>query len=185
MTTPWTITAQWPGQTVAVLASGPSLTPALAQRLRLRVHRTIAVNHAHRLAPWADMLLALDGGWPDEYRHFAGLRVTGVADAELDALYIGPRWERVTLSPSHTVEIRNSGLTAVRVAALMGARRILLAGFDHASTTAHFYDDGDGLGYPHLREALAALTAELHAQGVAVEVVADDVGNPMPAKVAP
>ena len=65
----WTVPRMWEGQTVAVLASGPSLTPALAQRLR--VHRTIAVNHAHRLAPWADMLLALDGGWPDELRQFA------------------------------------------------------------------------------------------------------------------
>lgn len=168
MTTQWTITPEWKGQTVAVLASGPSMSAEVAESLRQ--HRTIAVNEAYRVAPWADMLLALDGNWPAEYRAFKGLRVTGVEDAGLDALYIGPRWETVQIGPTHRVEIHNSGLTAVRVAALMGASRIVLAGFDYPRQPGHFYDDevdtGEYLGLP---EGLAALTAELTASGVVVE----------------
>ena len=115
MTTTWKITPDWQGQTVAVLASGPNMSQEVADALR--EHRRIVVNFTHRLAPDADMLVALDGNWPQELRDFAGLRVTGVLDDDLDALYIGPRWERVQMAPGHEIEVHNSGLTAIRIAA--------------------------------------------------------------------
>ncbi len=166
MTTPHAIKTIWAGETVAVLASGPSLTKAVADSLRK--YKTIAVNYAHRLAPWADVLLALDGNWPQAYREFVGTRMTGVEDEALDALYIGPRWETVQLSPTCKVEIHNSGLTAVRIAADMGASHIVLAGFDHPKRGGHFYDD-EVDNYTGLTEAMAALIAELAAKGIAVE----------------
>lgn len=115
MTTTWKITPDWQGQTVAVLASGPNMSQEVADALR--EHRRIVVNHTHRLAPDADMLVAMDAHWPQEFRDFAGLRVTGVMDDDLDALYIGPRWERVQIAPGHEIEIHDSGLTAVRISA--------------------------------------------------------------------
>lgn len=174
MTTPWQITPEWAGETVAVIGCGPSLTPEVAESMKEL--RTIVVNHAHRLAPWADILLALDGNWPAEWRDFAGRRVTGIDDPDLDALYIGPRWETVTLAPGHVVEIRNSGLTAIRLAAALGARRILLAGFE-PEEDRRFYDDevdtGDrpmaGDPYLGVPQGLAQITAQLAAQGVSVE----------------
>ena len=167
MTTPWQPNNEWAGATVAVLGSGPSMSAEVVEALR--EHRTIAVNDAHRLAPGADMLVALDGNWPPAQREFAGMRVTGVADDELDALYCGPMYERVTLGPNHQIEIRNSGLAAVRIAAGMGAARIILAGFE-PDRPGHFYDDEvDTGGYLGLAEGLAALIAELQARGIAVE----------------
>lgn len=183
MTTPYALNPLWPGATVAVLASGPSLTPALAESMRL--HKTIAVNEAHRLAPWADVLVGLDGNWPAAWRAFPGQRLTGVADETLDADYIGPMWERVTLAPGHTIEIRNSGLAAVRIAAALGAARIVLAGFDHPRQPGHFYDDEVDAGhYTGLAEGLAALTAELAARGIMVERAALPEG-PAPASPPP
>lgn len=168
MTTTWTITPEWQGQTVAVLASGQNMSQEVADALR--EHRRIVVNYTHRLAPDADMLVAMDGNWPQEMREFAGLRVTGVQDDSLDAIYIGPRWERVQLAPGHQIEIHNSGLTAVRIAAQMGAARIILAGFE-PETPGHWYDNevDSSNFYTGLAQALQDLTVELQAKGVKVE----------------
>jgi hypothetical protein len=167
MTTTWKIPADWQGETVAVLASGPNMSQDVADSLR--EHRRIVVNYTHRLAPDADMLVAMDGNWPQEYRDFAGLRVTGIKDDTLDALYIGPRWEPVRLDANTVIEIHNSGLTAVRIAALMGASRIIMAGFD-PENPRHWYDDHvDTGGYVGLSQALQAIEAELTARGVIVE----------------
>lgn len=169
MTTSWKPNGEWAGATVAVLASGPSMSVEVAQALR--EHRTIAVNDAARVAPWADMLVALDAlrHWPPEWREFAALRVTGIADEEHDALYAGPRYERVRLASNHEIEIHNSGLAAVRIAAEMGAARIILAGFE-PEARRHFYDDEVDTGeYVGLADGLAAITAELQARGIAVE----------------
>jgi len=180
MTTTWKITPEWQGQTVAVLASGPSMSQEVADALR--EHRRIVVNHTHRLAPDADMLVCMEGNWPQEYREFAGLRVTGVLDDDLDALYIGPRWERVQMEAGRVIEIHNSGLTAVRVAALMGASRIILAGFAPETQRRWHDDEVDTGAYIGLTEALKALEAELTARGVIVEwfVMNDGTGEALP-----
>jgi hypothetical protein len=176
MTTPWTPTGEWQGATAAVLGAGPSLTPDIAEALRS--HFVIAVNAAVSIAPWADMLVALDANWPPAWRKFKGLRVTGVKDDDLDALYIGHRFQRVRTAAGE-IEIRNSGLEAVRIAAEMGASRIILAGFE-PERPAHFYDDEvDTGGYPGVAEGLAQITAELAARGVTVERYVPDAA-PLP-----
>lgn len=167
MTKLWKPFPIWAGETVAVLASGTTMSQDVADDLSR--HRTIAVNDASRLAPWADALVALDGNWPPEYRDFAGMRVTGVADATLDAFYVGHQWQAVRLAPNHVIEIRNSGLYAVRLAAELGAARIILAGFDPETRRQWYDDEADTGEYVGLRAALDALTAELIAKGVLVE----------------
>lgn len=171
MTTPWIIPPMFAGQTVAVLASGASLTQEAADSVK-HLPR-IAVRRAFRLAPDADMLIALDGppnhGFWDESKDFAGIRICGV-ECEMDAMYLCIPHERVTLSPSHVIEIRNNGLAAIRVAAMAGATKILLLGFD-PEPYSHFYDgvDSDWDQYPGLAAGLAQLISELGAQGVSVE----------------
>jgi len=87
MTTPFKAPA-WQGATVAVLASGPSLTQEVADSVK-HLPR-IAVRRAFRLAPDADLVLALDGppnfGFWAESEGFAGIRVCGV-ECDLDAMY--------------------------------------------------------------------------------------------------
>lgn len=161
MTTPWQPSGEWAGATVAVLAAGPSMTAAVAEAVRAQADRVIVVNNAIRFAPDADMLVALDAGWPQEWRDFGGMLVTGIEDPDLDALYVGHRFERVQMGPSHEIEIRNSGLTAVRLAAELGAARIIRAGFD---ATAE-----DGFPYDGVALGLRAIERELRARGIVVE----------------
>jgi hypothetical protein len=167
MTTIWQPSGEWAGKTVAVLASGPSMSADVAKALRK--HKTIAVNFAVRAAPWADMLVALDGNWPQELRDFAGIRVTGVADDTLDARYIGMVSETLILAEGHVINIRNSGLAAIRVAAGMGASKIILAGFD-PEKRGHFYDDEVDTGvYIGVAIGLERIITEMTARGIVVE----------------
>jgi hypothetical protein len=167
MTTPWTPTGEWQGATAAVLGAGPSLTPDIAEALRS--HFVIAVNAAVSIAPWADMLVALDAGWPAEWREFPGMRVTGIEDADLDAFYVGHRFHRVRTAGGE-IEIRNSGLEAIRIAAEMGASRIILVGFE-PERPGYFYDDEVDTADFHVgvAEGLQQITAALAARGVVVE----------------
>lgn len=174
MTTLWKITPDWAGQTVAVLGSGPSLTQEAVAALAK--HRCIAVNYSFVAVPDADMLVALDldpllwGAAAD----FEGIKVCGVDCDNLDALYAGPMYERITLAADNVIETRNSGLAAIRIAARMGATKIILAGFDPESSS-HFEGrpnidvEPDPGNYTGLAQGLAALVAEIQSQGITVE----------------
>ncbi len=107
--------------------------------------RSIAVNTAYQLAPWADLLYAADGVW---WRHhggaptFAGQRVTvdkgAAAEFGLCLATIGtppqmdrPRAGRMLFDRFGVLgDGGNSGFQAVNLAAQAGARRIILLGFD-------------------------------------------------------
>lgn len=133
----------WQGQTVAVLASGPSMSLKLSQSLRRPSLRVAVANSTFRLAPWADLLVAADADWwranPDA-REFQGLKVC--ADDSL-------LWPEV-LSLRHTGKVGfdddkecirsggNTGYQAVHIAAQAGASRILLFGFD--MRPGHWHD---------------------------------------------
>lgn len=187
MTTPY-IKPDWTGKTVAILGGGPSMSQSVADDLKQHDVRVV-VNDAHVLAPDADMLVALDGVWPEGYGTFAGRRVTGVHDGHEAAMYAGPMYERIVLAPCHIVEVRNSGLAAIRLAADAGAARIVLAGFE-PDTGAHWGGSTTtGLDasapYPgHLTEGLAALRAELAARepAVLIEDYVRPISQPTPKK---
>lgn len=183
MTTPWIIPPMFAGQTVAVLASGASLTQEAADSVK-HLPR-IAVRRAFRMAPDADILIALDSppnhGFWSESEGFAGIRICGV-ECDLDAMHVHIPHDVVTLGPNHDVHIRNNGLAAIRVAALTGATKIILIGFDPAPY-AHFYKgvDSDWDQYPGLAAGLDQAIAALRANGVEVEHRAPPV-PPAPTK---
>lgn len=162
MTTPYTIERIWPGETVAIFASGPSMTAELAQTVRQ--YHSIAVRTAFRRVPWADMLIGIDGppneGFWDESKDFAGLRLIG-SECDVDALFVKIPHEVVTIGPMNTLHIRNNALAAMRIAVAAGAAKLLLLGFD-----TDLYESIHGV---YLTAGLAALTTELQAQGVVVE----------------
>lgn len=119
--------------TVVCLAGGPSLCAEDVDACRGRA-RVIAIKEAIRLAPWATVLYACDAKWWRLYGDtldFAGpkytldhmarqwatvLRNTGDAGLEMerDGLRTG----------------KNSGYQAINLAVHMGARRIVLLGYD-------------------------------------------------------
>jgi hypothetical protein len=130
----WRIPQLWPGATVAILASGPSMSLAVADLVRAAGMPAIVINTTHRLAPWAAMLYAADIEW---WQHpsnadaatFAGLRVScqqvpGVL-ALRNAGTVGYSDE-----PDCVHTIGNSGAQALQIAIKAGAKRVLLCGFD-------------------------------------------------------
>lgn len=167
MTIPWIIPADmWAGETVAILGAGPDMTAELAEKSR--GHKTIAVNRAVKFAPWADMFVALDPHHPfwDEADRlgFAGMRVCGV-ECDIDALYPGMMYEAVNMGEGHTIQIRNNALAAIRIAALAGAKKIILLGFDperYEEIHAH-------TGFYGLVQGLEQITAALRGKGIDVE----------------
>jgi hypothetical protein len=199
MTTKWKPDGLFAGKTVAVLASGPSLTQELADSVR-HLPRVCA-RWACKVALDADMVIAIDpppneGFWPYALENFKGLKITS---GEMDTLppeimSFWHRWEMVTILevPSHVIEFRNNGMSAIHIAEQGGAAKILLLGFDPMDPR-HFYDDV--VGYPAihdnewywgLQKGIDQLVVKLRANGIQVEHVKmmDDVRKHVPVPVA-
>lgn len=170
MTKAWTLDNAWPGATVAIFGNAPTMDAAAAAAARKLGYKTIAVNRAIQFAPWADMFVALDPHHPfwAAVDNFAGIKVSGVEsdDGNLaDAQYAGMLYETVTVAPGHEVQIRNNFLAAMRLAARMGAAKIVLIGVDAASydaTHAH-------TGFYGFTQGLAQVSDALQLDGVIVE----------------
>ena len=108
----------------AVIATGPSVTREQVERVRHL--RCVAVSDAYRLAPWAEALVSGDRAW---WRYhlpeFAGRKFSHGPAEGTEKLPGG--------MPSGT----NSGVLAIRVARYLGAKQILLLGFDGYGT--HYF----------------------------------------------
>lgn len=117
--------------TYAIFAPGESLTQAQCDFVRGRC-KTIVVSDAYRLAPWADALVSNDAAWwrarPDTAK-FVGLKFS--ANPNVERVEQVKKYERVIGRGS------NSGVLAMYVARILGAKRILLVGFDMRGT--HFF----------------------------------------------
>ena len=170
MTTPWRYSGLWSGATVAVLGGGPSMNQKLADSVRQ--HRRICARTAVRFAPDADMLVSLDGPLDAEFwqesQSFAGMRICGFECAD-DALHLSLPHERVTLGEGHVVELRNNGFAAIRIAAMAGASKILLLGFDRGLYDARA--NNLEIGFLGMEEGTNAIIAELRAKGIEIERV--------------
>jgi sugar phosphate isomerase/epimerase len=128
----WSVPRMWEGQTVAVLASGFSMSQAVADQVHAAGISAIAINNTYRLAPWAYMLYAADAAWWRENPQawdFKGLKVSveefkGVLRLQAS----GPTG--FDPDPRRVRTGGNSGYQAVHIAAHAGAARVLLCGFN-------------------------------------------------------
>lgn len=145
MSKKWAAPRMWPGETVVCLGGGPSLTQAQADFVhgvwRAGRARVIAINDSYRLAPWADALYACDARWWDWHKgapEFEGLKVS--QDERLAETY--PEVRRLTTTggdgfdpnPAHLRTGKNGGYQAIHLAVHLGARRIVLLGYDMKQT---------------------------------------------------
>lgn len=148
----WEIPHINPG-TVICIGGGPSLTPE--QVALTRGNYTIAVNNAFELAPWADILYGCDAKWWNWYwdknsqggpgiKDFAGLKVGLAWDGRTNDYYDG--WKSIKhdikqlssrgvdhleiRDPSGLRTGENSGYQAMNLAVQLGAKKIILIGYD-------------------------------------------------------
>lgn len=129
----------WDGETIAIIASGPSAKKAGVDQLRGKV-KVIAINESWRLAPWADALYGCDANWwklHDGIRFFQGLKIS----AEAEACKTYPDIKKVTITHVRSDDIcidrpgyigagGNSGFQSLNLAVQFGGKRILLVGYD-------------------------------------------------------
>ena len=100
----------------------------LAESVRTKRCRVAAVSDAFKIAPWADILVSNDRRWWEQHpeaKEFKGRKFCSqeIREAEQfrEHVYLG----------------RNSGLMAMCVARFLGAKRLILLGFDMHGT--HFF----------------------------------------------
>lgn len=177
------------GGLVVCLATGPSLTAADVHRCRGRA-TVIVVNDAHRLAPWADVLYSSDRYWwgfhqgvPDFAGYKAGIEVSpGRAPRELltrvpgIAIYRNAGPDGLENAPDGLRTCgANSGGAALNLAVHLGARRVLLLGYDMGDVTGrgHFFGQHPEPirgrhNFPTWRRAFQTMAAPLAAAGVEV-----------------
>lgn len=184
----WPAGPDWRGMTVAIMASGPSLTAEQAEIVRGwredgDDRRVIVINTTFRLAPWADMLYACDDEWWDFYipevrESFRGELWT--QDRPTAALH-HINWVKSERSmglgrkPGIINQGGNSGFQAMNVAWQAGAARMILLGFDMQATGGKSHWHGNhppGIhcpeAYPAWIAAMRQISADLYLEGVPV-----------------
>lgn len=129
-------------ETVVCVASGPSLSAEQLEPVRLareagRV-RVVGVNNTYRLAPWVDVVFAVDLLWWKKHHADVKARapraetVTQDASAhkqfDLRTRIRGAASDGLGMHEIHTGG--NGGHAAVNLAYLWGAKRIVLLGYD-------------------------------------------------------
>lgn len=177
------LTARFARQKAIVFASGPSLTK-LWSADREPPCPAVAVNDAWRVVPTADVLYATDDRWWLHHKlvpEFKGVKVGWGGESRPDGIVwladggtegFDPRlgWIR---------HCRNSGGAAIHLAAQLGARTILLVGFDQrrVGDKDHFFGAhpdaielhrGMGSPYPDWKPHFDALAAALAEQRIRV-----------------
>jgi hypothetical protein len=171
----------FPASTIACVGGGPSLTAADVARLRGHV-RVIAINDAYRLAPWADVLYACDAAWWRVHRGvpaFRGVKVSlGTPPASPDGIVrlANTGVDGLELAADGLRTGGNSGYQAINLAVHLGARIILLLGYDlqrAATGRAHWFGDHPGClnqrsPYASFRRHFATLIAPLAALGITI-----------------
>lgn len=172
---------RWPGATVVLLASGPSLVSEDVDRCR--AYPVIAVNDAHRIAPWAPVLYSSDPDWWAYHKcvpTFQGERwAAGVAKryvgTNINVLRVTGK-EGLELDPSGLRTGKHSGYAAINLAVHFGASRIVLLGYDCGwdGTRSHFFGHhptslpNNQLHYGYFRAVMAKLAPLVKAQGIEI-----------------
>lgn len=166
--------------TFVLIGGGPSLTPADVDAVRGRA-RVIAINESVRLAPWADVLWASDRkwiDWNDGVPNFKGLKfsiesrdTTTRSDWTVlkNTGFLGLETEPKALRTGF-----NGGYQALGLAYHMGAKRVILLGFDmkgDANGRCHWHPphpDGRVSPYDKFIEAFDSIVQPLKDAGVEV-----------------
>lgn len=166
----------WPDSTIVVIGGGPSLTPE--DVAACRGQHVIAIKEAYLLAPWADVLYACEAKWWKHYGGaptFTGLKYTmePVPFADVQPL-ANTGAEGLELDPSGLRHGYNSGYQAINLTVHLGAKRIVLLGFDMSAgpNGQNWFgphpNHSQGSPYPIFRQMLHTLVDPLKELGIDV-----------------
>ena len=166
--------------TFVLIGGGPSLTVEDVEYVRDRA-RVIVINDGYKLAPWAFALYAADSKWiewHDGAPSFRGHKYS----IESQQTTTRPGWAvlrntgyvGLDLEPKCLRTGFNGGYQAINLAVHLGAKRIVLLGYDMAPAPnglGHWFGehpDGTVSPYQQMREAFDTLVEPLAAEGISV-----------------
>lgn len=188
----------WRGETVALIAGGPSLTQDQIDQVREAKIKCIVVNDSYLRAPFADLLYFADSHWwtwqregkikPGytlaDWNNFKGQRCTiqnsgaNVTDESVHMLRnrdFPIHGVGLSKDPRVLVTGRNSGFQAFNLAILSGVKRILLLGYDakKAEDGKTHWHAGHPIhtpdaAYDLYRKAFSTVENEVAAMGIKV-----------------
>lgn len=137
----WQTPRMWDNATVVIIGGGPSLQAmpwdALRQTLLTSGARTIACNDAY-LLNWPDMVVFGDWEWYKIHRNvyawqaFQGLKVGCCFEAlgEPGLFALERRDLKWQTQPGRIGWFGNTGVSAINLAVNLGAKKVVLLGFD-------------------------------------------------------
>jgi hypothetical protein len=140
----WRIPEEWKGETAFVVCGGPSV--AYQRPHRLEGRRVIVVNSSYETCPFADFLFFGDNRWHHEHMTKPGFiafwkrggRVVTVSQPASGGSYL-LKLRRITPTcDANGLTVSRTGLSsqktstqgAMNLAAMLGAKRIVLLGLD-------------------------------------------------------
>lgn len=151
--------------TIICVASGPSINQKQIDQIKQSDRFTICVNRSFELLPNCDCIFACGIRWWYEYyeltqtyspesklytiagigSHFYKKRKIGKEIIEL------PYTSGVGLGKDQLIHGGNSGYMAVNLAYLLGAKKIILVGYDHQHTNGkrHWHSDYNKKKFPY------------------------------------
>lgn len=172
----WSAPALWPDSTIVCIGGGPSLTAAQVEACRDRLDkrgfrvRAIAVNNAYVLAPWADVLYFCDcKWWRWHHQKLTGwkgmiVRMQGGAhdfgDARIKVLRNLDVKGGLADRRDGLHNGQNGGYQAINLAVHLGAKKIVLLGYDmHAPLVngrpqTHWFGDHPGGTNPSVYDTM-------------------------------
>lgn len=139
----WRIPEDWKGEQCFVVGGGPSVAYQRAERLQ--GHKVIAINSSYEAIPFADYLFFGDHRWHEDHKSrpgFQALLKTGARVVTVSHPAGGAhllKLERITpTSEENGLTTTRVGLSsqktsfqgAINLAAMLGAKRIVLLGLD-------------------------------------------------------
>ena len=184
---PWPIPRIWPDSTVWVLGSGPSLDSIKPYSKIMINKNVIAVHYSFRIGPFVDALFMGDARcyWqiPDEIDKFEGLKVSTnihtIKHKSIDGIKnihiinLSKKKSGLSNISSEVCYNNSSGGAAINLAFLLGAKRIILLGYDmktvdgvHNWHTYHKYSPDKDIYQKRFLEAFPHIHRELLALGV-------------------
>lgn len=173
-----TVPRLWPNSTIAILASGPSVTADDVNACRGRA-RVIAIKNSIELAPWADVLYACDKKWWLAHPETVAVQVPKYGleivrgRPDVTVLQQGTK-SGLETDPSRLATGQNSGYQAINLAVHLGASKIVLLGYDmQPDGDRHRWHGWHPYGktippYAHFLPHFKSLIEPLRALGVAV-----------------
>ncbi len=131
----WQVPELWPDSTMVVIGGGPSIS---STPLHLIHHLPcVAANNAFKLGPWVDAMFFGDCRW-FEWHKEALLKYEGIKTTTCERhrgkmgikLLKRENSEPLAKSSDSLAWNKSSGAAAINLAVHLGARRIILVGFD-------------------------------------------------------